>query len=243
MIYAASVLIIIMGLGGCAMEKKTSYVDEEENTGTKKIPFTNEEEAREYTLACMEERYGVKFVIAGDEEYTNYGIIDGYGYECTIASADEPDKTGLVMTYQSKRLIDNWAANYFKEEAEKEVTEKMVDNDIVKIEEVSLKAPVTEKKWEKEDGLEKFMEEGGAYVAVTGVCQEGLSDSEYAQAMLDFVLPAYELNVNTQVYVKIGRWCYFATSVDVLGEKEPVPITLEEIEEEIRYNRALFGTD
>lgn len=233
---AAGMLVITMILGGCAMEKG--------NTDTKKIPFTNEEEAREYTLACMEERYGVKFVVAGDEEYTNYGIIDGYGYECTIASADEPDKTGLVMAYQSKRLADNWAANYFKEEAEKEVTENIADNDIVRIKEVSLKAPITEKKWEKQDGLEKFMKEGGAYIKVIGVCEEGLSDPEYAQAMLDFVLPFYELGVDTQIHIKIGEenTDYFFEDIKNLNEIQQEPVTLEEIEEEIRYNRALFGT-
>ena len=68
-------------------------LDALENMGRPGAPFENNlESARAYLLGQLEEKYGIEFVVVGDESLVNYGPLAGATYTCGAAPADAPDR-------------------------------------------------------------------------------------------------------------------------------------------------------
>lgn len=211
--------ILALALGGCRMNHK----------------YTNQEEAKSYLLARMDKKYDETFMIVGNEIYKNYGLIYGDCYSCDLALKDEPDKVGSARITQDGNLIDDWAVNYFKDEAEKEVNEALSgdSNDNMTIKSVSLQAPATSDTWRAEDGIDKYLKESGAYMKIVATSNRGLSNDEYAELIYEFLKPMYSIKMNMEVAVKVGRTYIFFKTINTLGENKTPEYTLEQIKQEV----------
>lgn len=194
--------------------------------------FANQEEARKYVLSSMEERYGEVFTILEKEHYTSYPLY-GDVYICEVAPEEDKEKITFVRVTQRGELSDSWATYLFNDEVAGDAREKLVETEDIKIKSVLLMAPHTQRLWKKEDGIEKYLQESGAYLEIVATCEEGLSYSKYTEIIEEFLKPIYELNVNTEVSVKVGRTYIFFKNIYVLGESKTEPFTKEAIEKEV----------
>lgn len=212
--------VLALALGGCGMNHK----------------YTNQEEAKSYLLSRMDKKYDETFSVVGNEDYENYGLIYGDCYSCDLAPKGEPDKVGSARITQDGNLIDNWAVNYFKDEAGKKVNALLSgdSNDNITIKSVSLQAPSTSDTWRAEDGMEKYLKESGAYMEIIAASNPGLSNDEYAELIYEFLKPMYSINMNMEVSVKVGRTYIFFETINTLGENRTPEFTLEQIKQEVK---------
>ena len=205
---------IILTLGGCKMNKT----------------YSSKEEAREYLLSAMKEKYNMTFVIVGDEDYTKYGV-HGYSYGCQIAPENDSEEVAYAMVRQNGKLSDSWGVYYFKDEVESSVNEIIKSNENIKVKELSLEAPITELCWTKEDKLEDYLNNSGAYIKIRLECEDGKSSQEYAKIIHKFLTPIYMLEVDSDVLIRAGNRYIFSEKIYVSGENKTTPFTVEEIEE------------
>ena len=212
-----TLIMAVMVLCGCGMKQN----------------FKNQEEARNYVLSYMNEKYGQVFIITDEEDYDNYGPIYGDTYTCEVAPKDNPEKAAKVFARQSGSPEDNWAVYYFKENAEEEVKQALSDNKKLQITGISLEAPVTSETWNESDDIEEYMSESGAYVKVVAECEDGLTDYEYAVLIADFLEPIYQLDVNAEISVKVDRTYIFFEKIQVLGDDPTQPFSIEQIEKKV----------
>ena len=210
------IMIVAFLLGGCSLE----------------TAFKDQTEAREYTLLCLQERYGKDFTIVGDEDYDEYGPLYGEVYTCKVAPKEMQEQIANVRVTQNGDFFDNWGMYYFKDEVENEVRENLSDSDKLQVKKVLLKPPETKMLW-GEDEKEKYLLESGAYVSIVAVCEDELSDREYAELIFRFLEPVYQFDVNAEVSVKVGRTYIFFEEIQILGEEKTSPFSIEEIEETV----------
>lgn len=212
-VFLASVLL----LGGCQMKKK----------------FDNQEEAKKYLLSALKEKYEMDFEVIGNELYKNYGPIYGDAYSCMIAPSDDMSKEANARVTQTGTLSDDWAVYFFAEEAELKAEEICEKKEYILDYEVSLEAPATTHKWEKEDELDTYLLKSGAYDEITLYFEKGKSDEEYMDFISDFLNELYQLDINTIVKAKVGEEEILWLKVKTLGKNVTKPYTEEQIRENI----------
>ncbi len=211
------VLVVATFLGGCNMKKA----------------FKNQEEAQEYVLSCMEQKYGETFIITDEGDYNNYGPFYGNTYTCEVASEDAPEKSAKVLVRESGSLEDNWAVYYFEDSIVSEVKQNLIDDEDIQMKEISLAAPTTTERWKESDDQEEYLLNSGAYVEIVAECEEGLTSYEYAKIIENFLRPVYQLKVNTEISVKVGRTYIFFEKIQVAGNSPTAPLSVEQIEKRV----------
>lgn len=215
-------LIFMVLLGGCQMGDK----------------FSNQDEAREYLLADMEEKYGMTYEVTGRETYKNYPLY-GDVYTCVVSPVGEPDREVYARVTQSGSVSDNGATYLFAEGAEQIAQEVCESKDYVISYEVSLKAPITTHIWKKEDGLDNYIIKSGAYDQIRITLEEGKSDEEYVELITDFLDELYQIDINSELRVYAGEKDILLLTVKVLGENKTEPYT----EDEIRDNMEIMAIE
>ena len=64
-------------------------IDDLKNAEYQDGPFENNlESARAYLLAQLQEKYGIEFIVAGDEDLENYGLFAGATYTGLLGTCD-----------------------------------------------------------------------------------------------------------------------------------------------------------
>ena len=165
-------------LGGCGIR------------GVGKNRFDSQEEARNIVLGELLEKYGMEFMIVeGEEDYHDYGPIYGYSYTCDIAPVDEPEKIASAYIGQrnATQLKDDFSLYYFKEEVEAIVKAMLDKKDYIVSYTVQLDVNTTSEIWTAEDDREEYMKENSGYVRADICLQEGLTNEEYADMVMDLV--------------------------------------------------------
>ena len=109
-------------------------IDDLKNAEYQDGPFENNlESARAYLLAQLQEKYGIEFIVVGDEDLENYGLFTGATYTCDVAPINAPEQvtTALVSQTMYQDVRDGYAVYFFKEEAETPVLELCETKDYV----------------------------------------------------------------------------------------------------------------
>lgn len=211
-------------------------LDALENMGRPGAPFENNlESAKAYLLGQLEEKYGIEFVVVGDESLVNYGPLAGATYTCGAAPADAPDRviTALVSQSMYRDVRDDYAVYFFKEEAEAPVLALCREKDYVLDQRIDLMMPETEKTWTPEDGAERFLSESGAYVRVVLRLEDGREVREYAEWILDFLQSVGELKCDLLVQARADKAYIYHREVHVLNGFDAGEYTLEDIAEDV----------
>ena len=89
-------------------------IDDLKNAEYQDGPFENNlESARAYLLAQLQEKYGIEFIVAGDEDLENYGLFAGATYTCDVAPINAPEQvtTALVSQTMYQDVRDGDAGN------------------------------------------------------------------------------------------------------------------------------------
>lgn len=199
--------------------------------------FNDQEEAREYLLSALKEKYEMDFEIIGNEIYDNYGPIYGDGYSCKIAPSDDKKKEASAGVTQRGELSDDWAVYLFEEEAEEKAKEICEKKEYVLDYEVSLEAPETTHKWKREEGLDTYLLKSGAYDEILLYFEEGKSDEEYIEYIFDFLDELYQLDINTILSVKVGEEDLLWVTVKTLGKSKTEPYTEQQIRDNMESSR------
>lgn len=202
-------------------------------------PFENNlDSARAYLLEQMQEKYGMEFIVAGDEDLVNYGPFAGASYTCDVAPKDAPEQvtTALVSQTMYQDVRDSYAVYYFKDEAEAPVLEFCKTKDYVLDQRVSLEMPGTARTWEADDGLEKFLAESGAYVKLVLRFEDGLGTETYAEQILDFINSVDWLNCNLLIQAKANKMYIFHLEANLLDGFDASSYTLEDIEKKVEHS-------
>lgn len=206
-------------------------------------PFENNlDSARGYLLGQLRDKYGVEFSVVGEESLENYGPLAGATYTCDAAPVDDPERvtTALVSQTKYRKVRDDYARYFFREEAEAPARERLEGIDFVRFCAVELRLPQTSKTWNPEDDLRIFLETSGAYLDIKVYLEEGKTDEEYAGQILDLLENVRELNANSRMSVLESEKEYLYWGiVTALGEA-PTPLpTKEEILEQMEISRMM----
>ena len=199
-------------------------------------PFENDlESARAYLLEQMQEKYGIEFAVAGDEDLVNYGPFAGATYTCDVAPVDAPEQvtTALVSQTMYQDVRDSYAVYFFKEAAEAPVLEFCGTKEYILDQRVALEMPGTARTWTADDGLEKFLSESGAYVRLTLRLEDDLDTETYAEQILDFLNSADQLNCNLLLTARSNKPYIFFAELQILDGFDASSWTLEELEKRI----------
>lgn len=199
-------------------------------------PFENNlDSARTYLLEQMQEKYGMEFVIVGNEKLKNYGPFSGATYTCKVAPAEAPEQTTTALVSQSmyRDVRDSYAVYFFKDEAEAPVLELCETKDYVLDQRISLEMPGTDRLWAENDGLEKFLSESGAYVKLVLRLEDDLDVETYAEQILDFLGSVHQLDCNLLLQARANQTYIFHSEIKVLGGFDAELYTLDKIKKEI----------
>lgn len=226
-------------VGGGVQEALDDLHDAEYQGG----PFENNlESARAYLLEQMQEKYGMEFAVAGDEDLVNYGLFAGATYTCDVAPVGAPEQvtTALVSQSQYRDVRDGYAVFFFKEEAEAPAIRLCTETEYVQSYEITLQMPQTEKTWSVDDEITDFLQTSDAYLDMKVFLGAGKSDEEYADLILDFLEKIYGLNANVKLSVMEAEKDYiFWGMLNVLSETPPQLPTKEEIIEDMEIARMM----
>lgn len=198
-----------------------------------KNKFTNQNEAKEYMLTSLKEKYEMDFEILGNEIYENYGPIYGDGYSCKVAPSDNKEQEANAKVTQSGELSDDWAVYLFAEEAELKAEEICKEKDYIIEYDISLEAPATTHQWKVEEGIDTYLLKSGAYDEITITLESGKDDDEYVSIIKDFLEELYQLDINTTLKAKVEGEEILMLNVKVLGKSKTEPYTDEEIRDNI----------
>lgn len=238
------IIVILLGImistGGCSMEDVEKSLDNIKEMEYKGGAFENDiKSARAYLLQQMEDKYGEEFFVVDNESLKNYGPLAGASYGCNVAPISNPDYVARAIVSQTlyQNVQDNYAVYFFKNEAEAPIKELCNRKSYVLDQRISLEAPLTEATWSKEDGIEQYLSDSGAYVEVVLRLEDGIGDEYYAEQLIDFLESAYELNVNILLQAKADKMYVFYAELDVLGESPHLEYSIDEMIKEIEENR------
>ena len=231
--WAAGKLNAALEVAGSGVQKGIDALHNAEYQGG---PFENNlDSARAYLLGQLQEKYGVEFAVAGDEDLENYGLFAGATYTCKAAPVDAPEKviTALVSQSMYRDVRDDYAIYFFKEEAEAPVLALCETKDYVIDQRVSLEMPETAKAWTAEDGLERFLSESGAYVKLVLRFTDGLDTETYAEYLYDFLNSVDQLECNLLLQAKANKIYIFHKELDILGDFDAGTFTVEDLKQRI----------
>lgn len=201
-------------------------------------PFENNlDSARTYLLEQMQEKYGMEFIVAGDEDLVNYGPFAGASYTCDVAPKDAPEQvtTALVSQTKYRDVRDSYAVYFFKDEVEAPVLEFCKTKDYILDQRISLEMPGTARKWTADDGLDTYLSESGAYVRMVLRFEDNLDTRTYAEQILDLLNSIGQLNCNLTIQPKANKTYLFHLEANILDGFDASSYTLEEIEERIEH--------
>ena len=206
-------------------------------------PFENNiESARAYLLEQLQEKYGKEFVVVDRERLTNYGMFAGATYTCQAAPAGAPEQITSALVSQSmyRNVRDDYAVYFFKEAAEAEAIRLCAETDYIQDSQISLEMPATEKTWSASDDVNDFLQTSGACLNIRIRLEEGKSDEEYADLILDFMEKIYGLNANATLSVFESKNSnIFWGTLSVLSETPPPLPSKEKIIEDMGLHRMM----
>lgn len=211
-------------------------IDDLKNAEYQDGPFENNlESARAYLLAQLQEKYGIEFIVAGDEDLENYGLFAGATYTCDVAPINAPEQvtTALVSQTMYQDVRDGYAVYFFKEEAETPVLELCETKDYVIDQRISLEMPETARAWTAEDGLERFLSESGAYVKLVLRFTDDLDTETYAEYLYDFLNSIDHLECNLLLQAKANKIYIFHEELNILDGFDVSTYTVEDLKQEI----------
>lgn len=225
-------------VGGSVQE----IIDDLENAEYQGGPFENNlESARAYLLTQLQEKYGIEFMVVGDENLKNYGAFAGATYRCKAAPADAPEQVTTALVSQSvyQDVRNSYAVYFFKEEAEAPVLALCEAKDYVLDQRISLEMPGTARLWTADDELEKFLSQSGAYVKLVLRLEDDLNVETYAEQILDFLGSVDQLNCNLLLQARANKMYIFHSEINVLDGFDASHYTLEELAEDIEVNLSM----
>ena len=219
-------------------------IDELHNAEYQGGPFENNlESARAYLLAQLQEKYGIEFMIIGDENLENYGAFAGATYGCKVAPVDAPEQVTKAFVSQTiyQNVRDSYAVYFFKEEAEAPALKLCAETEYVQSCEISLRMPQTARTWNADDNISNFLQTSGDYLDMRVYFNAGKNDEEYANQILDFLEKVYGLNANVTLSILEAENDYiFWEKLNVLTEIPPQLPTKEEIIEDMEIARMMI---
>ena len=234
---AMALSLLLLLLTGCGM------IDDLQNAEHHGGPFENNlESARAYLLTQLQEKYGIEFAVVGREDLENYGPIAGATYTCDVAPINAPEQvtTALVSQTMYQDVRDNYAVYFFKEEAEAQALQLCAETEYVQSHVILLKMPQTAKAWSADDDINDFLRTSDAYLDMKVYFDEGKTDEEYADLILDFLKKVYKLNANIKLSIFEAENDYiFWEMFNVLSETPPQLPTKEEIIEDMEIARMM----
>lgn len=216
--------------------KVAGALDKLENAEYEGGPFeNNEESARAYLLGQLKEKYGRDFVITGREDLHNYGALAGATYRCEAAPADKPEQvfTALVSQSRYRKVIDDYAIWFYKEEAEAPVLAFCKEFDYVLDQRVSLEMQETSVTWTGEDSLKFFLNNSGAYVKIVLRLEDGKDVDFYAAQIQDFLSRVKELDCDLLLQARAEKTYIYHRELSILKGFDPASIPLEDIREDV----------
>lgn len=219
-----------------AGEKVVDALDQLENAEYQGGPFENNmESARTYLLGQLKEKYGKEFIVTGDEDLHNYGALAGATYRCKAAPADKPDQvfTALVSQSRYRKVIDDHAVWFYKEEAEAPVVEFCRQFDYVLDQRVTLEMPETAAAWTGEDSLEYFLKNSGAYIQIVLRLEDGQDADYYAEKLQDFLSRVSKLDCDLLLQARADKTYIYHRELSVLKGFDPGTIPLEDIRKDV----------
>lgn len=222
------IMLAAMLLGGCGIKRVV------------KDRFDSQEEARSIVLSGLQEKYGMEFFIVEDEEdYHNYGPIYGYSYTCDVAPKDEPEKVATAYIAQRiyTQLEDDFSLYFFKEEVEAIVKDMLDKKDYISSYTIRLHADTTTEVWTAEDDRDEYMKKNSGYVKADICLNDGLSNEEYTDMVMDLYESASQLEVSTILAVKVEDSYIFFREINVYAENEGSSLTREQVQDEIESSR------
>lgn len=150
------------------------------------------EEAKEYLLAYLEQKYDEEFIFAGYEEEKQNRKTEVWNYRVDFAPASNPLNVFYALassdTYPSPK--DEYGKYLFKEEAEAICGDICKDKDYIESYTVELNGVPTNAIWTERHTMEDYMGEGSVWDPhnyVTVYLKDGLTDEEYAEQLSDLM--------------------------------------------------------
>lgn len=155
------------------------------------------------------------------------------------------EKSTVVRVTQRGELSDSWAAYLFSDEIIEKARKTLIETEDITIKSITPKAPATQRLWTKEDGKEEYLQGSGVYLKIVAVCPKGLEIKEYAELIGKFLEPVYNLELDSEVSVKIGKAYIFFGNISVRGGVKTEPYTVDELEKivEERMDSTPFPED
>lgn len=246
---------LLLALAGCSREQaedKAREILEQAETAAGSIivegldklkdaeyqggPFENDmDSAREYLLGQLSEKYGCEFIVVGDEDLVNYGALAGATYTCKAAPAEAPDHefTALVSQSRYRKVIDDYAVWFYKEEAEAPVTAFCQEKEYILDQRVTLEMPATAATWTGEDSVRFFLNNSGAYVKIVLRLEDGRDAAFYAEQLKDFMSDIAELDCDLLLQARSDKTYIYHRELSILDGFDPAGITLEDIQEDV----------
>ena len=217
------------------LEAIDEYIKEQGAIGREHY-FENQEEAEQYLLAGLKERYGKEFIIVASKSYTEYGPIYGDVYIAEVAPADNPEQVFWGRTLQAGAVTDTYGKIIFGDLLTSGPETVCESKPYILTFSTEVEGGYTERAWEPEDEVKEFLTESDGGIRVNLMFENGKSDEEYAKLILDFLDSMYSLKPEASLLLSIRdedkRYLFF----EKIDMREDSPhLTTEDVIESIEY--------
>lgn len=139
------------------------YIKEYGAVGRKHY-FENQEEAEQYLLAVLKERYGKEFIIIASDSYDEYGPIYGDVYIAEVAPADNPEQVFGGRTLQTGAVTDTYGEIIFWDVLTGELEAICESTPYLTAFAVEIEGGYTEYAWTPQDDAQEFLEKSSGNV-------------------------------------------------------------------------------
>lgn len=217
------------------LEAIDEYIKEQGAIGREHY-FENQEEAEQYLLAGLKERYGKEFIIVASKSYTEYGPIYGDVYIAEVAPADNPEQVFWGRTLQAGAVTDTYGKIIFGDLLTSGPEAVCESKPYILTFSTEIEGGYTERAWKPEDEVKEFLTESDGGIRVNLTFENGKSDEEYAKLILDFLDSMYSLKPEASLLLSIRdedkRYLFF----ERIDMREDSPhLTTEDVIESIEY--------
>lgn len=162
--------------------------------------FHSSEEAQNYVLAKLKDKYREKFVITEVMTYKEEKI--GLNWMIAeVSSKEDSSKTARVYARNTGYFKDDYHVYYYLEEIKKLVEPLCKEKDYIQKYETEIEGHPTSTAWTGEENIEEYLDKA-EYTAILQIyLQEGKTDRQYAEEIFDFMKGIMESNLHFKLLV------------------------------------------
>ncbi len=166
--------------------------------------FNSREEAQKYILTKLEDKYNEEFTITEVKKYKEEKI--GLNWiTAKVSRKENPSQTATVYARNTGYWKDDYHIYYYIDEIKKLVKPLCANREYIQKYHMEIEGHMTSTEWTGKENLEEYLDKAEYTAILTFYFQEGKTDKQYAEEILDCLKILAKTDYNIRVVVRTDK--------------------------------------